>query len=113
MDRKAQRPSPCSIRISHIELEAAIASAHCRDAILEEIAGIIHHRIADIDTAIVDRRRERPLVPGDGDKADGIAKETPTDTEFTTSTNWDLRFDAKNVRLAKIVIPAAQLTPGE
>lgn len=46
-------------------------------------------------------------------KADGIAKETPTDTEFTTSTNWDLRFDAKNVRLAKIVIPAAQLTPGE
>ena len=46
-------------------------------------------------------------------KADGITKETPTDTEFTTSANWDLRFDAKNVRLAKIVIPAAQLTPGE
>lgn len=46
-------------------------------------------------------------------KADGIAKETPTDTEFTASDNWDLRFDAKNVRLAKIVIPAAQLAHGE
>ena len=44
--------------------------------------------------------------------ADNITKETPTDTEFTTSTNWELRFDAKNVRIAKIVVPKTQLAGG-
>ena len=42
-------------------------------------------------------------------KADGIAGETPTDAEFTKSANWDLRFDPKNVRMAVIKVPAAQL----
>ena len=39
--------------------------------------------------------------------ADKIAKETPTDAEFTTSTNWKLKFDHKNVRMGKITIPKA------
>lgn len=39
--------------------------------------------------------------------ADNINKETPTDTEFTAKANWELRFDHKNVRLGKIVIPKA------
>lgn len=42
--------------------------------------------------------------------ADNIDGETPTDAEFTNSANWDLRFDAKNVRIGKIIIPATQLT---
>ena len=32
---------------------------------------------------------------------------TPTDAEFTTSTNWKLKFDHKNVRMGKIIIPKA------
>ena len=36
-----------------------------------------------------------------------ITKETPTDAEFTTSTNWKLKFDHKNVRMGKITIPKA------
>ena len=39
--------------------------------------------------------------------ADKINKETPTDAEFTTSTNWRLKFDHKNVRMGKITIPKA------
>lgn len=39
--------------------------------------------------------------------ADNITKETPTDAEFTTSTNWKLKFDHKNVRMGKITIPKA------
>lgn len=38
---------------------------------------------------------------------DNIGEVTPTDTEFTTAANWKLKFDHKNVRLGKIVIPKA------
>ena len=38
---------------------------------------------------------------------DNISEVTPTDTEFTTAANWKLKFDHKNVRLGKIVIPKA------
>lgn len=38
---------------------------------------------------------------------DNIGEVTPTDTEFTTAVNWKLKFDHKNVRLGKIVIPKA------
>lgn len=41
--------------------------------------------------------------------ADKIAGETPTDTEFTTTANWELRFQAQNVRIGKIVVPKTQL----
>lgn len=41
--------------------------------------------------------------------ADKIAGETPTDAEFEASANWELRFKHQNVRIGKIVIPAAQL----
>lgn len=43
----------------------------------------------------------------DGDQ---IAKETPTDAEFTTSSNWKLKFNHKNVRMGKLVIPKANFT---
>ena len=46
-------------------------------------------------------------------KPDAIAKQTPTDTELATATNWDLRYNAKNVRIAKLVIPASQLDAGD
>lgn len=39
----------------------------------------------------------------------GIAGELPTEAEFLNTANWDLRYDAKNVRMGKIVIPASQL----
>lgn len=42
-------------------------------------------------------------------KAGEIAGETPTEAEFINKGNWELRFEHKNVRLGKIVIPAAQL----
>lgn len=41
--------------------------------------------------------------------ADNITGETPTDAEFTATANWDLRFEHKNVRMACIKIPEAQL----
>ena len=34
--------------------------------------------------------------------ADNIAKESPTNTELGTSTNWELRFDEKNIRIGMI-----------
>lgn len=43
----------------------------------------------------------------DGDQT---AKETPTDAEFTTSSNWKLKFNHKNVRMGKLVIPKANFT---
>ncbi len=43
-------------------------------------------------------------------KADSIDGETPTDAEFTTSANWELRYDHKNVRIGKIVVPKAQVS---
>lgn len=42
-------------------------------------------------------------------KTAALTGETPTDAEYFTSTNWELRYDAKNVRIGKIVIPAANL----
>ena len=39
--------------------------------------------------------------------ADNIAKETPTDAEFTDNTKWKLKFEHKNVRMGKISIPKA------
>lgn len=42
--------------------------------------------------------------------ADNISKETPTDAEFTTTANWKLKFDHKNVRMGKISIPKANFT---
>lgn len=41
--------------------------------------------------------------------ADNITGETPTDAEFTATANWDLRFEHKNVRMACIKVPEAQL----
>lgn len=45
-------------------------------------------------------------------KADSITGETPTDAEFINSSNWELRYDAKNVRIGKIIIPKTQLEGG-
>lgn len=42
-------------------------------------------------------------------KADSITDETPTDTEYSNTANWELQYDHKNVRIGKIVIPKAQL----
>ena len=39
--------------------------------------------------------------------ADNIAKETPTDAEFTDNAKWKLKFEHKNVRMGKISIPKA------
>ena len=39
--------------------------------------------------------------------ADNIAKETPTDAEFTDNTKWKLKFEHKNVRMGKISVPKA------
>ena len=39
--------------------------------------------------------------------ADKISKETPTDAEFTSTANWKLKFNHKNVRMGKISIPKA------
>ena len=41
--------------------------------------------------------------------ADNIAKQTPTDAEFSAADNWKLKFDHKNVRIGRIVIPKANL----
>ena len=41
---------------------------------------------------------------------DNITGETPTDAEFANKANWELRFDAKNVRLGKIEIRADKLS---
>lgn len=45
-------------------------------------------------------------------KASGITDQTPTDDEFTNTSNWELKYDAKNVRIGKIVVPKAQLESG-
>ena len=42
-------------------------------------------------------------------KAASITDETPTDAEYSNTSNWELQFDHKNVRIGKIVIPKAQL----
>ena len=39
--------------------------------------------------------------------ADNIAKETPTDADFTDNAKWKLKFEHKNVRMGKISIPKA------
>lgn len=42
-------------------------------------------------------------------KAESITGETPTDEEYANQANWELKFDHKNVRIGKIVIPKTQL----
>ena len=74
---------------------------------IEEVDGVDAPPRARL-TPDVERKRDYLA----GFLADKIDKETPTDEEFTASANWELRFDAKNVRIAKIVVPKTQLAGG-